>query len=268
MRKRGKKALLVALNNVRRGGYGMIRNNGKSSFFVVFAVVSLLVTLTASASLSDKKLAIAIADYLVAGRAVIAVNQAVINDPSKGERRFTPEVYERHVQKEFLRSTGIDIKDLAGSKGGRYETSLRVLHESALNVIDMFQIRINRPGKGFKGVNPAMYGIWVGKEFSKRSGIVLKQTSLRYRATYNKPDAFEAKILKMLESSDQAMSHYEETEDSGKKYARYLVPLYITEPCLVCHGEPAGTLDMTGRTKEGYKLGDLRGGISVMVPIL
>jgi hypothetical protein len=46
-----------------------------------------------------------------------------------------------------------------------------------------------------------------------------------------------------------------------------MVPLYIEKSCLPCHGEPAGEKDIAGRIKEGYKEGDLRGAISVVVPI-
>jgi hypothetical protein len=46
-----------------------------------------------------------------------------------------------------------------------------------------------------------------------------------------------------------------------------VVPLYIEKSCLPCHGEPAGEKDISGRIKEGYKEGDLRGAISVIVPI-
>jgi hypothetical protein len=46
-----------------------------------------------------------------------------------------------------------------------------------------------------------------------------------------------------------------------------MVPLFIEKSCLPCHGEPAGEKDITGKVKEGYKLGELRGDISVTVPV-
>jgi hypothetical protein len=46
-----------------------------------------------------------------------------------------------------------------------------------------------------------------------------------------------------------------------------MAPLYIEKSCLPCHGEPAGEMDIAGRLKEGYKEGELRGAISVIVPI-
>jgi len=44
-------------------------------------------------------------------------------------------------------------------------------------------------------------------------------------------------------------------------------PLHITRSCLVCHREPEGELDMTGRVKEGYTEGDLRGDIRMGVSV-
>jgi len=43
-------------------------------------------------------------------------------------------------------------------------------------------------------------------------------------------------------------------------------PLYIEEPCLDCHGKPVGVKDIAGYPKEGYKLGDFAGAISLVVP--
>ncbi len=236
----------------------------------IFAVLVLsmgVLDIEVSAGESEKLLARAIADYLVAGRTVIAVNQSIINDPSRGDSRFTPSVYDTLVRHEFRTLTGMDISDLHKGSDDPFASNLRSLHESAMGVISMFQARINRPGGGFKGVNPAMFGTWVGQNFNRKTGIILKQTSLKYRATYNQPDDFEISILKQYESSRKATPYYEETLENGKTFARYIVPLYITSECLACHGEPEGELDMTGRAKEGYSEGQLRGGISVVVPV-
>ena len=226
-----------------------------------------VLSIGAFAGESEKRLAKAIADYLVAGRAVIAVNQSIINDPSRGDSRFTPSVYNTLVRHEFRKMTGMDISDVHKGSDDLFASSLNSLHESAMGVISMFQARINRPGEGFKGVNPAMFGTWVSQDFNRKTGISLKQTSLKYRAAYNEPDDFEISILKQYESSRKGTPYYEETLENGKTFARYIVPLYITSECLACHGEPAGELDMTGRAKEGYREGQLRGGISVVVPM-
>jgi hypothetical protein len=112
-----------------------------------------------------------------------------------------------------------------------------------------------------------VFGARVGQESYKRSDIRLKQTSMKYRATYNKPDDFEAAVLQKFGTSPKAEPYFEETVVNGQRVARYMAPVYITKVCLGCHGDPAGELDVTGRAKEGYKEGALRGAISVVVPM-
>jgi hypothetical protein len=41
------------------------------------------------------------------------------------------------------------------------------------------------------------------------------------------------------------------------------VPEYYAASCLGCHGNPKGTVDMTGYPMEGASLGDLGGVISI-----
>jgi hypothetical protein len=84
---------------------------------------------------------------------------------------------------------------------------------------------------------------------------------------YNKPDEFEASVLKRFEKSKKGTPYFEKTTVAKVKVVRYMVPLYIEKSCLPCHGEPAGEKDASGRVKEGYKLGELRGAISVTVPV-
>ena len=49
----------------------------------------------------------------------------------------------------------------------------------------------------------------------------------------------------------------------GRDAFRVLVPEYYGAGCLRCHGEPKGEIDVTGYPKEGGKLGDLAGAISI-----
>jgi hypothetical protein len=42
-----------------------------------------------------------------------------------------------------------------------------------------------------------------------------------------------------------------------------MIPGYYTQPCLSCHGEPKGQIDITGYPKEGGKLGDLGAAVSI-----
>ena len=44
-----------------------------------------------------------------------------------------------------------------------------------------------------------------------------------------------------------------------------LLPEYYRESCLTCHGGPKGETDITGYPKEGGKVGDLGGVISIVI---
>mgnify|MGYP001063586632 CR=1 FL=1 len=237
------------------------------AFRVVLVLLAFTLTAAVPAGEQEKRLARAVAEYLVAARAVIAENQDLINDGTKGADRFTPERYDELVRKAFLNRANVDLGSIKASTTDIFGSSLLALHQSAMVVMAEYQQRINTPGVGFKGVHPAVVGARIGQELYKRSDIRIKQTSMKYRATYNKPDKFEAAVLKKFAADPKAASYFEVTVLDGKRVARYLAPLYINKTCLQCHGDPAGELDIAGRAKEGYKEGMLRGAISVVVPV-
>lgn len=241
----------------------------KIKMLCAFAVSALVLTLLLKPSMAgqvDESLAKSIADYLVAARGVIAKNQVLINDASKGDKGFTPAVYEGQLIEEFKKVGGIDLNTLSASTpAGK---ALHELHDSAKEVVAEAQPDINVAGKAFKGFTPAIFGARTGDKFYKKSKIKLKQTSLKSRGDYNAPDDFEEEVLKKFDSNwEKGKPYLEETAVGGRKAVRYMKPLYIAKSCLVCHGDPAGELDVTGRAKEGYKEGDLRGAISVIVPL-
>ena len=236
--------------------------------FKTVALISLILTMLSANYLSagekEDSIAIAMVEYLISARAVIAQNQKLINDATKGDKGFTPEVYEQQVRKAFLNRTSADITSMGDDDFGK---ALSDIHKSAKQVISEAQSQINESGKEFKGFNPAAFGARVGAVLQKRSDIQIKQTSLHFRATYNKPDEYETAILKKFESGSKDQNHFEETTLNGKKVVRHLVPVYIAKSCLNCHGDPVGTLDVSGHKKEGYKEGELRGAISIVVPV-
>jgi general secretion pathway protein A len=128
---------------------------------------------------------------------------------------------------------------------------------------------IDSPGVGFKGFTPAVFGRAAAQKFGAATGISVKQTSERYRNPQNEPDAFERRTLARFAAGgwERGKGVAEATDLNGKKVLRYLQPLYIAKGCLACHGDPKGELDIAGRAKEGYREGDLRGAISVIVPV-
>lgn len=132
------------------------------------------------------------------------------------------------------------------------------------------QDRINYDSRGhfeFKGLNPAAVGRGVGEIFNRSTGYQIKQTRLNPRSPGNAPDAFEVKGLRVLAENPLLTEYYGFDELNGERVFRYMVPLRVEESCLQCHGEPAGQPDITGYPKEGYRVGELGGAISLVVPV-
>jgi hypothetical protein len=231
---------------------------------LIFTIVLLFFT-QADAEVSLESIAMTMADYLTAGRAVIARNQPLINDPAKSDKKFTAQVYEEQISQAFKKMSDIDLTSLIPSDD--FNKALLAIHESAIEVIEESQPQINELGKEFKGFIPAVFGRRVGDKLFKKTGIIVKQTSLKFRGDYNKPDDFEVSVLKKFETAGKGSTYDVETKFGDTRVLRYMAPLYINKTCLPCHGEPAGEKDISGRIKEGYKEGDLRGAISVIVPI-
>lgn len=209
-----------------------------------------------------------LAEFLVTGRGVVAQSlpKYDINNPALGDKGFTPEVFRQEINAQFKATTGIDI--LAGTAAkplpGNTLELLAVLLEASRQVCADNQMVINMPGVGFKGFIPATYGKMVGDRFREKTGITLKQTSLRFRNSYNAPDSFEKPVLVKMESPGYPKGQVVAQADGGG--FRMMRPVYNQKACLSCHGDPKGELDVAGRKKEGYRDGELRGAISVLIP--
>lgn len=78
-------------------------------------------------------------------------------------------------------------------------------------------------------------------------------TSLKYLNPVNKPDAWEEAALHAAEAGQREIS--EVVSINNEEYMRLLKPFFLEEECLTCHGH------------QGYKIGNIRGGISMAVPL-
>lgn len=110
-------------------------------------------------------------------------------------------------------------------------------------------------------------------------GVSIRRVSLRARNMDNRPDAWEAEILRRLErQASRGEPLAEETEadvlEQGKAYYRFLKPIRVQAMCLSCHGqreemhEGVGKLLAERYPKDqatGYRAGDLRGAFSVKI---
>lgn len=201
-----------------------------------------------------------------AGRVVVTENQALINDASIGDKGFTPQVFEGKQIAKFKEKTAIDL----GKPDGSSQTKLLLaLLEAGKEVVAENQFRINKAGIGFKGFIPAVWGRLAGEKFGQKTGIKLKLTNMDYRYPGNKPDDFEAEVLRLFAdpSYPKGKEYTRMTVVGGKPALRLMAPEYAVKGCLGCHGEPVGDRDITGNKKEGWKEGGLAGAISLVIPV-
>lgn len=241
-----------------------------TGMILVFAAVSTAQTFTVEVKDLERQ-ANLIAKLLVSCRAIIAQNQDLINDPEKGDKGFTGDIYINKVKAHFKNATGLDVSENDAFSADPVKKSLGALLCSAKAVIDESQKVINMKGKEFKKIIPAVVGRRTSFKYNKTMGVgyYLKQTSIRYRNPANHPDVLEAKYLNEFEEpgypKDKGRGEVITNSDGSKVY-RYMLPISIRPSCLKCHGDPEGEIDISGGIKEGYREGEIRGAISVMVP--
>lgn len=97
--------------------------------------------------------------------------------------------------------------------------------------------------------NPAMMTREISDLIGTDRDFTFRITSTKLVNPDNKPNSFELSALDQFEKGSREV--YEVTDQEGGKYFSYMGPLPVNESCLPCH---AG---------QGYRVGDVRGGISV-----
>ena len=109
-------------------------------------------------------------------------------------------------------------------------------------------------GKVYVKRNPAMVTRELS-EYAFRDGwCTFRVTSLKPINPANAPDDFERAALKKFETENSKEIIAIE-EAPGGRILRYIAPLTIENSCMNCHA------------KHGYKIGDIRGGLSIVIPI-
>jgi methyl-accepting chemotaxis protein len=79
------------------------------------------------------------------------------------------------------------------------------------------------------------------------------------RNSENEPKGIEIEALKKLESGELK----DFVKNDGKN-VYYFKPIRLTQDCLLCHGDPAGTPDPIGGIKEGWKVGEIHGAYEIV----
>jgi len=209
-----------------------------------------------------------LAILLDSGRYVINENQELFDDPSKEHKGFSPDVFEHQLTEVFRSRSGIDLQDLSVARlpnGGK-----ELLHSLLIvskRVVAEAQAEINRKDVDFKGFIPAVFGARVAARFTDLTGVRLKQTALAPRNPSNAPDQFEKMVLQQFADPSYPREKVISETSTKSRSLRLMFPLYTTRQCLNCHGEPKGELDKTGYPREGLRLGQNGGAISVVIPI-
>jgi signal transduction histidine kinase len=108
-------------------------------------------------------------------------------------------------------------------------------------------------GKLLTLMNPAYMTRQAHEIAEKEQGVRGHITSLNPIRPQNSPDPWETKALQAFESGQTEISSVEEME--GKEYMRLMRPLVTEKGCLKCHAA------------QGYQEGDIRGGISISIPM-
>jgi len=114
---------------------------------------------------------------------------------------------------------------------------------------------------------PVVVAWSVTREYAESQGMKFSTPSLHPRNPANNPDEFEASALRAFESNAGLREYYSRAVLNGAEVLRFALPVRLTADCLFCHGEPAGEKGPFGYTKEGMKVGDLKGAFVVTAPV-
>jgi len=110
-----------------------------------------------------------------------------------------------------------------------------------------------KSGKKLTLMNPAYALRQLMNDYSDKYGIKGRITSLKLLNPANAPDEWEKKALKSFENG--AAEAVEFTKIDGVPFLRFMRPMITEEGCLKCHAH------------QGYKVGDVRGGVGVILPV-
>lgn len=120
------------------------------------------------------------------------------------------------------------------------------------------------PGEEYTLINPAYMTRQVHELMEEDGVLSARMTSRDPVNPKNEPVAWERRALEALAAGEERYVEVAEASSSGgegdaaalpEEVLRFMKPLYTEESCLQCHGP------------RGYRLGDLRGGLSISVSL-
>lgn len=142
---------------------------------------------------------------------------------------------------------------------------------AAWDFVDMNQDVINRAEDGSfrtKHLVCVVAAKSISMLFTTETDYSIRFTNDTPRQAANAPDAFEQEALAAFNADPNRKAFWRVVDaGDGTRVFRYTEPLYVTESCLECHGDPVGELDQYGYPKEGMQVGQVGGAMSITEPM-
>lgn len=142
---------------------------------------------------------------------------------------------------------------------------------AAWDFVDMNQDAINRAEDGTfrtKHLVCVVAAKSISMLFTTETDYSIRFTNDTPRQAANAPDAFEQEALAAFNADPDRKAFWRVVDaGDGTRVFRYTEPLYVTESCLECHGDPVGELDQYGYPKEGMQVGQVGGAMSITEPM-
>jgi len=106
---------------------------------------------------------------------------------------------------------------------------------------------------------PVIVAIRMAMQNADKAGYTFRVPKVSPRNPENTPTPLEGKVLaEMKETNKDEITIY------GEDNIRYFKAIRLTKECLYCHGDPVGEKDVTGGTKEGWKVGEIHGAFEII----
>lgn len=142
---------------------------------------------------------------------------------------------------------------------------------AAWDFVDMNQDVINRAEDGTfrtKHLVCVVAAKSISMLFTTETDYSIRFTNDTPRQAANAPDEFEQEALAAFNADPERKAFWRVVDaGDGTRVFRYTEPLYVTESCLECHGEPMGEVDQYGYPKEGMQVGEVGGAMSIIEPM-
>ena len=142
---------------------------------------------------------------------------------------------------------------------------------AAWDFVDMNQDVINRAEDGSfrtKHLVCVVAAKSISMLFTTETDYSIRFTNDTPRQAANAPDEFEQEALAAFNADPERKAFWRVVDaGDGTRVFRYTEPLYVTESCLECHGDPVGEPDQYGYPKEGMQVGQVGGAMSIIEPM-